>query len=150
MNKKVFIVLLVLVIVFGFIIFGDFLYDKSYIIGKSNIKISERDVSLTVIDGTLNNTGATLELDNNSDKLLRYDEVYEIEIKVDGEWHKINVDQFFNMPLWGLEQNNKVDIEINWENAYGELDSGEYRVVKEVYFEGMGDQRFYIAAEFSI
>lgn len=147
MSKKLLIVLLVIIVIFGFIICGN-LYNKKSI--KSDIKVSERDVSLSIMDGTLKNTGVTLVLNNSSDRQLRYDEVYEIETKVNGEWYKINVDQFFNMPLWGIEQDSKVDIEINWEYSYGKLGSGEYRIVKEVYFEGMSDQKFYIAAEFSI
>ena len=48
----------------------------------SDIKISNPDdISFFVKEETLKNTGATLVLENNSDKLLRYDEVYEIEVK---------------------------------------------------------------------
>ena len=36
---------------------------------KSDITISQEDVSLTIKDGTLKNTGATLILKNNSNKI---------------------------------------------------------------------------------
>lgn len=40
--------------------------------GKSDIKISQSDVTLTIKDGTLTNTGATLILKNDSSKYYRY------------------------------------------------------------------------------
>ena len=114
----------------------------------SDIKISNNDVALSVKNGTLKNTGVTLILKNDSDKLLRYDEVYEIEMKKDNEWHKINVELYFSEPLWAVERNSKEEIELNWEYEYGKLAKGEYRIIKEVYFEN--EQEFYISAEVTI
>lgn len=121
--------------------------------GKSDIEISNNvDVSLSIKEETLDNTGVTLILKNNSDKLLRYDEVYEIEIKKDNEWHKINVELYFTLPLWGVEPNSEEELELNWENGYGKLAPGEYRIIKKVYFEDEIDEEdaFYISAEFTI
>ena len=121
--------------------------------GKSDIEISNNvDVSLSIKEETLDNTGVTLILKNNSDKLLRYDEVYEIEIKKDNEWHKINVELYFTLPLWGVEPNSEEELELNWKNGYGKLAPGEYRIIKKVYFEDEIDEEdaFYISAEFTI
>lgn len=117
---------------------------------KSDIQISQSDISLSVKDGTLKNTGVTLILKNDSNKLLRYDEVYKIEIKQNNEWHKINVELYFNEPLWGVEQNKSQELELKWEGSYGRLAKGEYRIIKEVYFENESEQKFYISAEFTI
>ncbi len=117
---------------------------------KSDIQVSQKDVSLSIKDETLKNTGVMLVLKNNSNKLLRYDDFYEIEIKQDDEWHKINVELYFNEPLWGVEQNKSEEIELNWEHGYGKLATGEYRIIKEVYFENESEQKFYISAEFTI
>lgn len=55
---------------------------KEFDIGdKSDIKISQNDVTMTIKDGTLTNSGATLVLINNSDKSFQYGNPYEIEIK---------------------------------------------------------------------
>ena len=62
---------------------------------KSDIKISQNDVIMTIKEGTLTNKSATLILTNNSDKNFQYGTPYEIEIKKDGEWHKINVELNF-------------------------------------------------------
>ena len=45
---------------------------------------------MTIKEGTLTNKSATLVLTNNSDKNFQYGNTYEIEIKKDGEWHKIS------------------------------------------------------------
>ena len=64
---------------------------------KSDIKISQNDVIMTIKEGTLTNKSATLVLTNNNDKNFQYGNPYEIEIKKDGEWHKINVELNFDM-----------------------------------------------------
>ena len=89
---------------------------------KSDIKISQNDVIMTIKEGTLTNKSATLILTNNSDKNFQYGTPYEIEIKKDGEWHKINVELNFTMPAFQLSARENKEIEINWENGYGKLE----------------------------
>ena len=117
---------------------------------KSDIKILKNDVTMSIKEGTLTNEGTTLILKNDSDKLLRYDEEYRIEVKQDENWYDINVELEFNQPLWELETNSEKEIELNWKYGYGILPSGKYRIVKKVYFENEDDQKFYISAEFVI
>ena len=91
---------------------------------KSDIKISQNDVIMTIKEGTLTNKSATLILTNNSDKNFQYGTPYEIEIKKDGEWHKINVELNFDMPAFPLSSKESKEIELNWENGYGKLAKG--------------------------
>ena len=119
---------------------------------KSDIKISQNDVIMTIKEGTLTNKSATLILTNNSDKNFQYGTSYEIEIKKDGEWHKINVELNFTMPAFQLSARENNEIEINWENGYGKLEKGTYRIIKEIdyeYEEGKY-KSFNIAVEFTI
>ena len=119
---------------------------------KSDIKISQNDVIMTIKEGTLTNKSATLILTNNSDKNFQYGTPYEIEIKKDGEWHKINVELNFTMPAFQLSARENNEIEINWENGYGKLEKGTYRIIKEIdyeYEEGKY-KSFNIAVEFTI
>lgn len=119
---------------------------------KSDIKISQNDVIMTIKEGTLTNKSATLILTNNSDKNFQYGTPYEIEIKKDGEWHKINVELNFTMPAFQLSARENKEIEINWENGYGKLEKGTYRIIKGIdyeYEEGKY-KSFNIAAEFTI
>ncbi len=149
MKKTILTIILCVVIVLGITGCGK-PKNEFDIGGKSNIQISQNNISLSVKDGTLTSTGATLVLKNDSSKVLRYDEEYEIETKQDGEWHKINVELNFNEPLWAVEQNKSEEIELKWEHSYGKLAKGEYRIIKEVYFENELEQQFYVSAEFII
>ena len=119
---------------------------------KSDIKISQNDVIMTIKEGTLTNKSATLVLTNNSDKNFQYGNPYEIEIKKDGEWHKINVELYFAMPAFPLSSKESKEIELDWENGYGKLAKGTYRIIKGIdyeYEEGKY-KSFNIAVEFTI
>ena len=102
---------------------------------KSDIKISQNDVIMTIKEGTLTNKSATLVLTNNSDKNFQYGNTYEIEIKKDGEWHKINVELNFDMPAFPLSSKESKEIELDWENGYGKLAKGTYRIIKGINYE---------------
>ena len=102
---------------------------------KSDIKISQNDVIMTIKKGTLTNKSATLVLTNNSDKNFQYGNPYEIEIRKDGEWHKINVELNFDMPAFPLSSKESKEIELDWENGYGKLAKGTYRIIKGINYE---------------
>ena len=102
---------------------------------KSDIKVSQNDVIMTIKAGTLTNKSATLVLTNYSDKNFQYGNPYEIEIKKDGEWHKINVKLNFDMPAFPLSSKESKEIELDWENEYGKLAEGTYRIIKEIDYE---------------
>ena len=118
----------------------------------SNIVTSNENVSLTIKEGALTSTKATLILENNSTEDLGYSDSYEIEIKKDNAWYKINVVIGFNEPFYIVESNQSQELEINWENGYGSLTPGEYRIIKDVMLMDNDDtyEDFYIAAEFTI
>lgn len=122
-------------------------------IGKqSNIEIVEKGVSLTVKENTLTETGATLILKNDSDVDVQYGNPYEMEIKKDGEWHKINVELNFTLPAFVLKSKETKEWEFSWEEGYGKLATGEYRIIKSIDIEkedGTFDT-FYVSAEFTI
>ena len=119
---------------------------------KSDIKISKNDVIMTIKEGTLTNKSATLVLTNNSDNNIQYGTPYEIEIKKDGEWHKINVELYFNLSLFQLSTNESKEIELNWENGYGKLAKGTYRIIKEIDYEYKEEkyETFNVVVEFTI
>ena len=119
---------------------------------KSDIKVSQNDVIMTIKEGTLTNKSATLVLTNHSDKNFQYGSPYEIEIKKDGEWHKLNVELYFNMPVFQLSAKESKEIELDWENGYGKLTEGTYRIIKEIDYEYEKEkyETFNVAIEFTI
>lgn len=119
---------------------------------KSNIEVTEKDIVLSIKENTLTKKGATLILKNNSNNNIQYGTPYEIEIKKDNVWHKIDVQLNFNMPVFVLKPSELEQIELNWEAGYGELDLGEYRIIKSIDIEKDNEtfERYYISAEFTI
>ena len=107
---------------------------------------------MTIKEGTLTNKSATLVLTNNSDKNFQYGNTYEIEIKKDGEWHKINVELNFDMPAFPLSSKESKEIELNWETDYGKLSKGTYRIIKGINYEYEEGKykSFNVAVEFTI
>ena len=124
-------------------------------IGKvSDIEITNSDISVSIKDGTLTNVGATFIFENNSNQTLGYGESYHLEIKNDNSWHILKTinDAVFIMPLYLLQSNESIELHIDWENFYGSLESGEYRLIKDVCFI-KGDEmtdNFNIGVEFII
>ena len=151
MKKTILIILLCVVMVLGMTGCGK--SKNEFDIGnKSDIKVSQKDVIMTIKDGTLTNKSATLVLTNISDKNFYYGNPYEIEIKKDGEWHKINVELYFDMPAFQLSSKESKEIELDWENGYGKLAKGTYRIIKGIdyeYEEGKYET-FNVAVEFNI
>lgn len=119
---------------------------------KSNIEFIEKGISLFVKENTLTNEGATLILKNDSDVDVQYGNPYEIEIKKDGEWHKINVELYFTLPAFSLESKETKVLKINWKNGYGKLVTGDYRIIKSIDIEKVDGtfDTFYVSAEFTI
>ena len=119
---------------------------------KSPIEIKEKGVTLSVKENTLTKIGTTLILKNGSNVDVQYGDSYKIEIKKDGEWHEINVELNFNSPAYVLKSNTSEEIKIKWENDYGKLASGNYRIIKDIYVEKDDEtfETFYVSAEFAI
>ena len=131
--KKIITILICITVIF--VITGCKKRENQLNIGKkSDIKITKGDVTLSIKEGTLTKTGATLILTNNSEKNFSYGEPYEIEVKKDDVWHK------------------SVEIELDWEEGYGVLPSGTYRIIKDIDYEQTNGnfQIFTIASEFTI
>ena len=151
MKKTILTILLCGVMVLGMTGWGK--QKNEFDIGnKSDIKISQNDVIMTIKEGTLTNKSATLVLTNNSDKNFQYGNTYEIEIKKDGEWHKINVELNFDIPAFPLSSKESKKIELNWENGYGKLAKGTYRIIKDIDYKNEEGKckSFNIAVEFTI
>ncbi len=119
---------------------------------KSNIELSQSEVYLSIKEKTKKNTGATLILTNKSNKNFQYGNPYEIEVKKDNEWYKIDVNLNFTMPAFYLKANETKEMDINWENGYGKLPKGTYRIIKSIDYENEQGkfERFNIATEFTI
>ncbi len=111
-------------------------------------------VTMTAKEGTVTLTGMTVNLQNNSDKQCVFGEDFFLEKNIGGDWYQVPFAEAGDhaVPSIGyeLDPTDAEEWDVNWEQFYGELDTGEYRIVKEVLdFRGSGDFDVYnLTAEF--
>ena len=150
MRKTILAIIFIEFIILG--VTGCGINNKFDIGDKSNIESVKNNVSLSIKEGTLTKRGATLILKNDSDNAVQYGNPYEIEIKKNGIWYKINVELNFTLPAYVLKSKESKEIELNWENGYGKLATGEYRIIKSIDIENEDGtfKDFYVSVEFAI
>lgn len=104
----------------------------------SNTKISsDGDITLSIKEDTLTNTGVTLLLTNNTDKTYSYGNPFWIEKEQDGKWYKLKAKEgiAFTLPAYGIKSGEVKKWDLDWEDMYGKLTSGTYRIIKSVDIE---------------
>ena len=107
------------------------------------------NVTMSIKDGTLTKTSATVVIVDKNDAKYNYSSWFRIDKKENEDWKEvkvINEKYAFNDLAYIPDGDGRIDMSINWENLYGELEAGEYRLVKEVYDTG----KKYIYVEFTI
>lgn len=147
-NKYIIIIFILILLVTTI-----YIKNKKNIIGnESNITISNKGISLSVKEKTLTNKGVTLILKNDSNSEIIYTEPYEIEVKKNNVWHKMNVEINFNEPAYILKASQSDEIKINWEVEYGKLQPGDYRIIKKIIISTKNNNYddLLITAEFKI
>lgn len=102
-------------------------------------------ISMVIKEGTLTKTRATIIITDLSNKNNLYGSEFRIDKKVNGKWKELKTkeDTYFNLIGYLVDENNKIEMEQNWEERYGKLSSGKYRIVKSA-----NDK--YLTAEFEI
>lgn len=105
--------------------------------GSSEVTVSIKDQSLT-------DTGLILLIQNHTEEELSYDMVYTIEHKKDGSWYSMDGEHIFNALAAILKPGDTNEFEVTWE---GKLPKGIYRVVKPVV-TSQGDTA--LAVEFEV
>jgi len=113
-------------------------------------------VTMTVEKRTVTPTGLTLVLENKSSSQCIYGEHFWLEKKINEKWYQVSVvidDNYaFNDIGYNLSSENDGEWAVDWDWLYGSLDTGEYRIVKDILdFRGSGEyDTYYLAAEFTI
>ncbi len=126
---------------------------KTINISKNNI---ENEVELLLKEETLSSKGATFILKNNTDNQYWYGPDYYIDVKKDGKWAEIELDSplVWNSIAYILKANEEKELNIDWSYGYGELKSGEYRLVKSTFKEEDRPidetKKIYLYSEFEI
>lgn len=102
-------------------------------------------------------TGITIIYDNQINKELTYGEAFVIEQQISDNWYQIPYLDEDNVAFieiaYLLPPKDQREWRVSWGNIYGQLDSGDYRLIKE--FVGFEDDAQYyrlypIATEFTV
>lgn len=93
-------------------------------------------------------------LKNNSDKDYSYSNEYWLEKLQDEKWYVLKPvkDVGFYAEVLDLKAGEEKRLEINWQDIYGELSVGTYRIVKTISYQNEDGKKesFEVAAEFSV
>ena len=120
---------------------------------KCSVKIDDLDgVSMIIKDNTLTRKGATVIITDTSDRKNIYGESYRIDKKVNNKWTQLETiieNYVFTSIGYYVDEDNKLELDVNWDGLYGELEDGEYRIVKDTSEAGEGTSH-YITTEFVI
>lgn len=119
----------------------EFINEKIYVnkdIGD-DVELNELDhVSMSIKKGTLTATGATIIIHDLSGRKYVYGSPFTIEKKVSGNWVEVkNIcdNCAFNAMAYGVDQDNILELNCNWERMYGKLKKGYYRIVKAAFIK---------------
>jgi len=111
--------------------------------------------AMAIKKGTVTSTGATLVLENKTNKQAMYGQPFEIDRKTGDEWVELipEIENYaFTMEAFTVPAGQFREMEVLWEWLYGRLSAGQYRIVKNMNVEstdGIGYEST-LTAEFKI
>lgn len=110
--------------------------DNVHEIKKEN-KVENIDgITMTIKEGTLTNTSATIIITDTTNNKNTYGSYYRIDKFENNQWQELEIIHKGNHAWTSIgylvDKDNELEMDINWLVLYGELDKGTYRIVKEV------------------
>lgn len=112
-------------------------------------------ILMEVKEDTRTPKGATFILKNTTEEVYVYEYYYTIEKSEDGDWKKLDAIIGWipkeNPDLYTIKSKEEKELNIDWSDVYGELESGTYRLVKSLRKSASIESRTYtLYAEFDI
>lgn len=122
--------------------------------GESKEIISDTDILRMKITD-VSSTQIALEIINESKREAAYEEFYFLEFEKDGKWHRLEPkkDYAFIEVAYVLEKESTCTWGHRFEQIYGELPEGKYRLIKYfTVFENEDDpgEKLTLAAQFRV
>ncbi len=150
MKKKIFLSIIIIVLLVGvYLIFKDPHTNKIL-----EVRRTLENVTMIIKEGTLTNKGATIIIKDLNEEKCLFGRAYHLEKYNDGKWEalKSKIDMIFTLEGLSVGENNELSFDLKWENYYGELNPGKYRIVKTGSPKKNGEylEDRYVYTEFSI
>lgn len=150
-NKGLIIKLIIVGVLLGCIIF--YVSSKNYAVvnlTSDNNEYVLANVVMKVKDDSVSKSGATIIITDKNEVKYVYEEYYKLEKEIDNVWYELKPnDMYYNFNDMGyvVNDDNTLEMNIDWSKTYGNLSSGKYRILKRVYDNG---EYNYFSAEFKI
>ena len=132
MKKKYIIIIVILLAILTCIFILK--NNNSKFAGKADSVSSIKGVSISVKEYTLAHTDVVIIIKNETDSDIETGTAFSIDKKVNGKWMKLKTkhDTFWNLISIIIPSNSEREFEYNWEDMYGKLEKGTYRLIKEI------------------
>lgn len=131
--------------ILGIQVYNDFVETLHVTVEANTVE----NVSMSIKEGTLTNTEATIIITDTNANKHGFDEWFRIDKKTDNGWEEakiLNYDYIVNAIAYTIGENGVAELKVNWKDLYGELEKGQYRMVKKLN----GDRFSTIQVEFEI
>ncbi len=109
-------------------------------------------IVMTIKDGTLTKTSATIIITSNVDTEYKTGSDYSINKYIDGNWYNLKVKTQCVVTLMTqlITKERPLELFPKWEKCYESLDKGKYRIVKKISPSYDSYEKKDIAVEFTI
>ena len=107
------------------------------------ITSGDSGVTMEIKEETLTKTGATIVLQVNDGTEYSYGRWFRIDKKENGKWRGLEpIDENYVFDAIGLilKPYGETEEKIDWSQLYGELEKGEYRLVKNISGKYIGTE----------
>ena len=128
MKKELLIKIILILLIFGGLIYYlNSLNNASVTLNKDNEEYTLEGVTMKLKDNTLTKSGTTIIITDNNEIKYTYEEYYKLEKRIDHIWYELkpNSDVFFNEMGYLVDDNNELEMDIDWSKTYGNLTSGK-------------------------
>ena len=149
MKKELLIKIILIVLIFGGLIYYlNSLNNAKVTLIKDNNEYTLKNVTMNIKENTLTKGGATIIITDNNKVKYTYLKYYKLEKRIDHIWYELKPsgDVLFDEMGYLVDDNNELEMNIDWSKTYGNLTSGKYRIIKRIYD---GEYR-YFSVEFDL
>ena len=117
---------------------GDDVRTGAYNIRKNGKGVERQiteNVKIEIVKSSLTPTGATILITDNNEFPYIWKETYYLEKKENDSWKKLDLLQNpnFSDSIYKVNKSNQIEQVLDWNDIYGTLSKGTYRVIKYVY-----------------
>ena len=136
MKKELLIKIILIILIFGGLIYYlNSLNNVKVTLIKDNNEYALKNVTLNIKENNLTKSGATIIITDNNKVKYTYEEYYKLEKRIDHIWYELKPrdDAVFNEMGYLVDDNNELEMNIDWSKTYGNLTSGKYRIIKRIY-----------------